>query len=198
MERDRLTQEEGAYLVRLARQTIQNALEAPDSPKVDLTASPPPARLEGPGAAFVTLHTVDGALRGCIGSLTARRPLTEDVRANALAAAFEDPRFPPVTAEELSNIVIEVSVLTPPQRLTYASPTELIEQLQPEIDGVILEKGWHRATFLPQVWEQVPRVEDFLTHLCYKAGLSGNAWKKGDLDISVYGVQKFEEAAPTP
>jgi AmmeMemoRadiSam system protein A len=197
MNSDHLTQEEGQFLIQLARQTLEDALKNPAAPATGLTPPPGMARLETPGASFVTLHTLNGALRGCIGSLAARRPLTEDVRANALAAAFEDPRFPPVTADELPGIVIEVSVLTPPRRLTTTSPAELIDRLHPGIDGVIIEKGWHRATFLPQVWEQLPKAEDFLTHLCYKAGLSGRAWKEGDLNISIYGVQKFEEAVAT-
>ncbi|MGC9521763.1 MAG: AmmeMemoRadiSam system protein A [Anaerolineae bacterium] len=187
-----LTREEGEFLVRLARRTIEEALDHPPS----YPAEPPPsARLQEPGAAFVTLSTRAGALRGCIGSLIARRPLIEDVRANALAAAFEDPRFPQLTRPELSDIVVEISVLTEPIPLTYDSPQDLIRKLRPGIDGVIIERGWHRATFLPQVWDQLPRTEEFLGHLCYKAGLSANAWREGDLKVSRYQVQKFEEGA---
>ncbi|MBN1247948.1 MAG: AmmeMemoRadiSam system protein A [Anaerolineae bacterium] len=198
MDSDHLTEEQGQYLVQLARTTIQEALEGRSEAASGATTSTPSSQLEEPGASFVTLHTRAGALRGCIGSLVARRPLVEDVRANALAAAFEDPRFPPLTAEELPDTVIEVSVLTPPQRLWCESPTELIDRLRPNIDGVIVERGWHRATFLPQVWEQLPRAEDFLTRLCYKAGMSGRAWTEGNVDVSIYGVQKFEETGHTP
>lgn len=193
MDRDRLSEEVGQYLVRLARATIETALGKQPQTGSSSVPAPPTSRLEMPGASFVTLHTRAGALRGCIGSLAARRPLIEDVRANALAAAFEDPRFPPLSAAELPDIIIEVSVLTSPQRLDYDSPAELIERLRPNVDGVIVERGWHRATFLPQVWEQLPHAEDFLTHLCYKAGMSGRAWTEGNIDISIYGVQKFEE-----
>lgn len=197
MARYHLSDQEGQYLLNVARTTIESALE-PESPNPGPAVVPPTERLEAPGASFVTLHTRTGALRGCIGSLAARRPLVDDVRANALAAAFEDPRFPPLTKEELTDLVIEVSVLTPPEQLYTETPQELVERLRPNVDGVIVERGWHRATFLPQVWEQLPRPEDFLTHLCYKAGMSGRAWTEGDLDVSIYGVQKFEESDPTP
>ncbi len=192
MAADYLTREEGEFLVRLARRTIEKALEHPPS-----HSSEPPIseRLQEPGATFVTLSTRAGALRGCIGSLIARRPLIEDVRANALAAAFEDPRFPPLTGSELSDIVVEVSVLTEPVPLTYDGPQDLVSKLHPGTDGVIIERGWHRATFLPQVWDQLPRPEEFMSHLCYKAGLSAKAWREGDLKVSTYHVQKFEEEA---
>lgn len=184
------TDEEGTFLLHLARRTIEEALgeESTDSPPAS-----PTQRLDEPGATFVTLHTRSGALRGCIGSLAARRPLVEDVRSNALAAAFEDPRFPPLKRSELSDIVVEISVLTPAKPLEYQDPQELLEKLRPGVDGVVIERGWHRATFLPQVWEQLPRPEEFLAHLCYKAGLSARAWQEGDLSVSIYEVQKFEE-----
>ena len=187
---EHLTHEEGMYLVALARHTIEEALGR--RPQMPLGA-PPSARLQEPGASFVTLHTRSGALRGCIGSLIAYRPLLEDVKANALAAAFEDPRFPPLVASELDDIVVEVSVLTSPQPLSYVDAEDLVRKLRPFVDGVIIERGWHRATFLPQVWEQLPTPEEFLTQLCYKAGLPGRAWREGDLKVSVYQVQKFEE-----
>ncbi len=184
-----LTQEEGHYLLTLARATIVEAAGA-KSP----TALPaPPPRLTAPGAAFVTLRTRCGDLRGCIGSLEARRPLVEDVRENAIAAAFRDPRFSPVKATELANLVVEVSVLTAPERLDFDGPDDLLHKLRPNIDGVLIERGWNRATFLPQVWEQLPSPEDFLGNLCYKAGLPPNAWRWPDLEVSIYQVEKFEE-----
>ncbi|MGC9469519.1 MAG: AmmeMemoRadiSam system protein A [Anaerolineae bacterium] len=185
-----LTDEEGTFLLRLARRTIEEALAEEST---ETLPSSPTQRLEEPGATFVTLHTRSGALRGCIGSLAARRPLVEDVRSNALAAAFEDPRFPPLKRSELSDVVVEISVLTPAKPLEYQDPQELLEKLRPGVDGVVIERGWHRATFLPQVWEQLPRPEKFLAHLCYKAGLSARAWQEGDLSVSIYEVQKFEE-----
>ena len=201
-----LTEEEGAFLLRLARQTLRQALEPRTAEPEPQTAEPRTAgadveaagdtssgRLFSPGAAFVTLHTRGGELRGCIGSLIASRPLVEDVRANTLAAAFEDPRFAAVTASELPNLVIDVSVLTEPESLEYDDGDQLLEKLRPGIDGVVIESDWRRATFLPQVWEQLPHPEDFLAHLCYKAGLSGRAWREGELKVSTYQAQKFQE-----
>ncbi len=190
MTTEPLNAEERAYLLTLARETIAEATGR----KATAASHPPaPPRLNAPGATFVTLHTRDGELRGCIGSLMAHRPLVEDVRENALAAAFRDPRFPQMKAAELPNIVIEVSVLTAPQPLDYDGADDLIRKLRPHIDGVIIERGWNRATFLPQVWEQLPAPEEFLTHLCYKAGLPGNAWRWPDLEVSIYQVEEFAE-----
>jgi AmmeMemoRadiSam system protein A len=186
-----LTEEEGAFLLRLARYTISEALE----PGTHTPVPPPTERLLAPGATFVTLHTRSGALRGCIGSLIGSRPLVEDVQANALAAAFEDPRFPSLMPSELSDLVIEVSVLTEPEPLGYEDGHDLVQKLRPGKDGVIIERGWHRATFLPQVWKQLPKAEEFLAHLCNKAGLSGKAWREGSLEVSTYQVQEFEEKA---
>ncbi|MEJ5309899.1 MAG: AmmeMemoRadiSam system protein A [Anaerolineae bacterium] len=184
-----LTQEEGHYLLALARATIAEAVGA----KPSIVLPDPPPRLKAPGAAFVTLRTRHGDLRGCIGSLEARRPLVEDVRENAIAAAFRDPRFPPVKAAELPNLTIEVSVLTKPEPLDFDGPDDLLRKLRPNIDGVLIERGWNRATFLPQVWEQLPLPEEFLANLCYKAGLPPNAWRWPDLEVSIYQVEKFEE-----
>ncbi len=190
MTSEPLTDEERSYLLALARETITEAAGGKLPPRLPV---PPPARLNAPGAAFVTLHTRAGELRGCIGSLVAHRPLIEDVRENAFAAAFRDPRFPPVTAAELSDIVIEISVLTEPQPLAFDGPEDLIRKLRPHVDGVIIERGWRRATFLPQVWEQLPSPEEFLAHLCYKAGLPVNAWRWPDLKVSIYQVTEFAE-----
>jgi AmmeMemoRadiSam system protein A len=185
-----LSEDEGLYLLQLARHTIEAALDSGTLPP----PSPPSIeRLQAPGASFVTLTLHGGALRGCIGSLVARRPLVEDIRANALAAAFEDPRFSPLTREELPYIAVEISVLTEPEPLTYRDPQDLIAQLRPHVDGVVIQQGWRRATFLPQVWEQLPIPDEFLSHLCYKAGLPAAAWQKGDLAVSVYQVRIFEE-----
>ena len=190
MTAEPLTTEEREYLLALARSTIAEA--AGRKPAAE-PRPPAPHRLHAPGAAFVTLHTRDGNLRGCIGSLMAHRPLIEDVRENAIAAAFRDPRFPPVKAAELANIVIEVSVLTAPEPLDFDGPEDLMRKLRPHIDGVIIEHGWNRATFLPQVWEQLPSPEEFLGHLCYKAGLPSNAWRWPDLEVSIYQVEEFAE-----
>lgn len=190
MTTESLTTEERHYLLTLARETIA---EAAGCKPTSEPRPPAPPRLNAPGAAFVTLHTREGELRGCIGSLIAHRPLVEDVRENALAAAFRDPRFPPLKAAELDNVVIEISVLTAPQPLDFDGPEDLIRKLRPHIDGVIIEHGWNRATFLPQVWDQLPSPEEFLSHLCYKAGLPGNAWRWPTLKVSTYQVEEFAE-----
>ncbi len=193
MARGDLSEEEGTFLVRLARYAITEVLDA--EPGATALGPAPTDRLLAPGAAFVTLHTRDGELRGCIGSLVGHRPLVEDVQANALAAAFEDPRFPAMVASELPELVIEVSVLTEPEPLDYQGGEDLVQKLRPGIDGVTIERDWHRATFLPQVWEQLPSTEEFLTHLCFKAGLAADAWRRGDLKVSIYQAQKFHEEA---
>jgi AmmeMemoRadiSam system protein A len=134
-----------------------------------------------------------GALRGCIGSLASTEPLAENVRHNAINAAFQDPRFPPLDSEELDQIAIEVSVLSPPAAVAYDDADDLLSRLRPGIDGVILRKGAASATFLPQVWKQLPRCQDFLSHLCLKAGLPARAWHDDNLQVETYQVQSFEE-----
>ncbi len=186
-----LSREERALLLELARHTILHALQGIHQDPMDLKDFTP--QLQAPGATFVTLHTRSGALRGCIGSLQARNPLIEDVRNNALAAAFEDPRFPAVTESELPGINIEISVLSSPQPLAYEDAEDLLHKLRPHIDGVVLESGWHRATFLPQVWEQLPLPVEFLSNLCYKAGIPGDAWRYAGVKISTYQVEEFTE-----
>ena len=178
------------YLLSLARETIVRHLREEESPPVDLDALP--ESLTRDGASFVTLNK-GGALRGCIGSLEASRPLAQDVRENAISAAFHDPRFPPVRTEELDDLHVEVSVLSTPQPLSYDGPNDLIAKLRPGVDGVVIESGWNRATFLPQVWEKLPDPHQFLEQLCRKAYLPANAYRKSGLDIYTYQVEKFEE-----
>ena len=141
---------------------------------------------------FVTLK-IAGNLRGCIGSLSAEESILDGIKRNAVNAAFHDPRFSPVTVEEIEDVDIEISILTKPQPLEYIDSIDLISRLRVNVDGVILQKGRAGATFLPQVWEQLPRPENFLSHLCVKAGLSANAWENTRLKISTYQVQYFEE-----
>lgn len=185
-----LSPEDREYLLRLARETIARHLRGEGAPPVDLSALH--ESLACDGASFVTL-TKHGSLRGCIGSLEARRPLALDVRENALAAAFHDPRFPPVRLDELGDLRIEVSVLSPPQPLLYTDADDLIAHLRPGVDGVVIERGWNRATFLPQVWEKLPDPHQFLQHLCVKAFLPADAYCSPDLDVFTYQVEKFEE-----
>jgi hypothetical protein len=145
-----------------------------------------------PGATFVTL-TRDGQLRGCIGSLEAHRPLEQDVRANAIAAAFRDPRFAALTVNELPRTRIEVSLLTAPTPLSFSSEADALSQLRPNLDGVILTAGNHRGTFLPQVWEQLPEPRQFLANLKQKAGLPANWWS-AEVQLQRYEVRKWKEA----
>ena len=153
-----------------------------------------PEILQKPGACFVTL-TLNGQLRGCIGSLEAHRALGEDLRSNALAAALRDPRFPPLTAAELPVICIEVSLLGEPQPLTFMGEADALAKLRPGIDGVILTAGGRRATFLPQVWEQLPDPAEFIGRLKQKAGLPANYWGP-DVRLATYPVQAIHEADP--
>ncbi len=143
---------------------------------------------------FVTL-TISGQLRGCIGNIFPERPLAEAVIHNARSAALEDSRFSPVTPSELSSIQIEVSVLSVPEPLEFSSPEDLLNKLHPERDGVVLSVGLRRATFLPQVWEQLPDASDFLSHLATKAGLAADAWRRPSLKIMIYHVEAFKESA---
>ncbi len=175
----------GNALLRHARAAIAEALGEPAPAAPDLAA------LHEPGATFVTL-TQGGELRGCIGSLEAHRPLLDDVRANARAAALRDPRFPPLVASELARTRVEVSLLTPTEPLPVASEADACRQLRPGVDGVILTAGGRRATFLPQVWEQLPEPADFLARLRQKAGLPANYWG-ADVRLARYAVRKWKE-----
>ena len=141
-------------------------------------------------ATFVTL-TLDGRLRGCIGSLVAHRTLLDDLIYNAKSAAFEDPRFYPLSPEEFKKVVIEISLLSPPEPLLYDSIEDLKSKVSVGIDGIILQKEGKRATFLPQVWEQLPTFEHFFSHLCQKAGLGANCLEHHP-DIWRYRVEKIK------
>ena len=148
-----------------------------------------PSELKQKRATFVTL-TLGGALRGCIGMLEACRPLAEDVAANACAAAFEDPRFEPLSKEEFENLEIHISVLSPPEEMKFSSEADLLEQIRPGVDGLILQEGGRRGTFLPSVWEDLPGAELFLMHLKMKAGLPNTYWSD-TLRVSRYTAEYF-------
>jgi AmmeMemoRadiSam system protein A len=190
----KLTPQHGQTLVQLARQTLMGHFNRKLSRelKTALDAQLQDHALHVHSGTFVTLK-IGGQLRGCIGSLVGRKPLADGVRSNARNAAFHDPRFRPLTNGELDRITIEVSVLTEPQPVNYKDAADLVGQLRPRIDGVTICKGPASATFLPQVWEQLPVAEDFLGHLCTKAGLPADTWKKGDLEVETYQVQYFKE-----
>jgi AmmeMemoRadiSam system protein A len=177
-------------LLRIARESIRAAAARRPAPALDLPSLS--EWLQSVRASFVTL-TRAGALRGCIGALQASLPLALDVQEHAAAAATEDYRFPPVSPEEAEALEIEISVLTIPQPLEFASPEELLARLRPQIDGVIITSGLHRATFLPQVWEHVPDPAQFMGMLCEKARLPEQAWRHGRLEVQTYQVESFHE-----
>ena len=189
-----LTTAQGQTLVELARFTLMEKLgQAPPVKGYQALEK----RLADPcydvvSGVFVTLK-LGVHLRGCIGSLEGYAPLRKEVGRNALKAAFEDPRFSALGADELDRLHIEVSILTPPKNLNYNDPDDLVQKLRPGIDGVILKRGMAGATFLPQVWDQLAKPEDFLGRLCLKAGLSKKEWQTGSLEIQTYQVQSFEE-----
>ena len=185
-----LSTERGQTLLALARAAIAHSLG------LKAATLEMPHWLQEPGASFVTL-TQNGQLRGCIGSLAAHRPLGEDVRANAVAAALRDPRFPALTVAELARTRVEVSVLSPMQPLAFSTETDALAQLRPQVDGVVLEYGAHRGTFLPQVWEQLPAPKEFMAHLKSKAGLPASFWADG-VRLQRYTVDKWKEDGPAP
>ena len=147
--------------------------------------------LDQPGASFVTLRQ-EGDLRGCIGSLEARRRLAVDVRANAVAAALRDPRFLPLSSREFGGVTVEVSLLSAHEPLAFDDEEQLLRLLRPGIDGVVLQAGHHRATFLPQVWETLPEPRAFMAALKEKAGLPARMRRPG-LRVARYTVSKWSE-----
>jgi AmmeMemoRadiSam system protein A len=187
---DHLSVQEKNTLLRLAREALVLGVRGDPLPDLDIRSFTP--KLVQPGATFVTL-TKNQELRGCIGSLEAKRSLAEDVRIHAVAAALEDYRFPPVLENEVSMISIEISRLTTPTKVAFQNPDELISKIRPGIDGVIIKQGVRRATFLPQVWEKVPEIDNFLGMLCRKMGVSSNCWQSEGVDIFTYQVEKFTE-----
>ena len=177
--------DKGPVLLTLARNAIAQQLGAPTRPLDE------PDWLSEPGACFVTL-TRQGKLRGCIGSLTARRPLGRDVVHNACDAAFRDSRFPPLDLAELSGTRVEVSLLSPLEAMRFGDEADAMARLRPGIDGVVLECGGHRGTFLPQVWDQLPQPGQFLSELKRKAGLAGTFWSPA-VKLQRYTVEKWKE-----
>lgn len=175
----------GSILLPIARTAIAKTLGMNCESGEDATW------LQDKAACFVTLMQKD-QLRGCIGTLEAHRPLLEDVKHNAKAAAFRDTRFSPLTREELDNTEIEISLLSSMSLLNFSNEDEALAQLVPGIDGVVFEYGNHRSTFLPQVWDQLPATDDFIAHLKVKAGLAADFWVD-EIQLSIYNVSKWRE-----
>jgi uncharacterized protein len=186
-----LTEDEKSRLLIIARESIEAAVNRRRPPALDLPSMP--IGLREKGASFVTLTGEGGRLRGCIGALEAYQSLAEDVSEHAAAAAMEDYRFVPVAPREVARLHIEVSRLTPPVPLEYDRPEDLPLRLHPGVDGVILKDGPKRATFLPQVWDQLATPEEFLSHLCEKMGAPSNLWCKKKLLVLLYQVEEFQE-----
>lgn len=183
-----MSTDRGQTLLAIARASISTALGQP------LQAAEDAHWLQEWGASFVTL-TQHGQLRGCIGTLQARRSLLADVKSNAVSAALHDPRFLPLNASELVLTEVEVSVLSTMQPLRFENEQHALDQLQSGIDGIALEYAHHRGTFLPQVWEQLPSKRDFLTQLKRKAGLPPGFWSE-ELKLYRYSVTKYQESQP--
>lgn len=180
-----MSTEQGKVLLKIARAAISRALGIPV--EADESAS----WLADKGACFVTL-TQYGELRGCIGTLQAYRSLLEDVKGNAVSAALRDPRFAPLSVQELDSTEIEISLLSPTQKIEFKNEADALAQLRPGIDGVVFEFGSHRSTFLPQVWEQLSQPKQFMAQLKRKAGLSDDFWA-ADVSLSRYTVTKWHE-----
>jgi AmmeMemoRadiSam system protein A len=192
---ENLSAAERKFLLELARKTLRSVTANGSLPEVAAKDVPP--KLTEKKACFVTL-TKNGALRGCIGHLTAIEPLHQAVAENARNAALRDTRFPSVQPDELDQIRIEISVLTDPQPLPFTSPDDLLSKLHPNEDGVLLHIGPRTATFLPQVWAQLPDKAEFLNHLSQKAGCESSAWRGKDVSVSIYHVECFEEEHARP
>jgi len=176
-------------LLKLARDSITSGVLTGSPLNIDLTDFSP--ELTEERASFVTLE-INKQLRGCIGSLEAWQPLVEDIINNSWAAAFSDPRFPPVTQNELEVINFHLSILSKPKIMLFSSEEDLIQQLQPYIDGLVLEEGAKRATFLPSVWENLTDSKQFLSHLKQKAGLPTDYWSD-NLRVHRYTTESFGE-----
>lgn len=185
------TDSQHTLLLDIARRSIEHGLyqEGP------LPVNPEDfeAALREPRATFVTLQIL-GTLRGCIGTLAAVRPLVNDVAYHAHAAAFSDPRFPPLRPDELAQLEIHISILGLPEPIEFDSETDLLRQLRPGLDGLILEEGWHRGTFLPSVWENLPNPQDFFRQLKRKAGLPPEYWSS-KLKVRRYTTEAFGDHA---
>ncbi|GAB4570928.1 MAG: TIGR00296 family protein [Anaerolineae bacterium] len=189
------TPQEQAILLRLAREALADAAAGREVRLPDLGQLP--RSLREPRACFITLNTQDGHLRGCTGTLEARRPLAHEVPIMTHQTALHDPRFAPVTPPEVPGLHIEISVLTPPRPLHFEDPREIPHLLRPGRDGVVLVVGGRRATLLPQVWERLPDVHEFLDMLCYKMGLPAGSWQRPDVQVFTYESIAIEEPVPS-
>jgi AmmeMemoRadiSam system protein A len=187
-----ISEDEGRLLLKLARESIHQEFDKHDDDFSSIIREACQDVFKQNRGVFVSLHQ-NGELKGCIGTIEPVTSLLEGVIDNAKHAAFHDTRFKPLSFKDLEDTKIEVSVLTRPEKIEYKDGMDLIGKIRPDLDGVIIKKGSHSATFLPQVWKQLKKPENFLQQLCLKAGLQPDEWKTGSLVVSTYQVQLFEE-----
>jgi AmmeMemoRadiSam system protein A len=185
-----LDKNEQGILLGLARSAIRSELKA--SSVEDIPVDSALTSLNEARGCFVTLNK-RGRLRGCIGNIDPSLPLLDAVQRNARNAAFHDPRFSPVNVDEMQQIDIEISILTPPEQLEFSDPEDLKRKLQPGKHGVIIHCKGRSAVFLPQVWKQLPDTEQFLKNLCIKCGLPEDSWQSPDMAVRVFEVEIFSE-----
>ncbi len=179
-------------IIALAKAAILVALNQPEDFNLEDALQAYPV-LEEDGAVFVTINTEPNEqLRGCIGSLQAYRPLYKDIISNAQSAALRDPRFTPLTLKELKHITVEVSILSEPKVLEYSDMEDLKSKVIPFQDGIVLRQNGKHATYLPSVWEQLPKFDDFFSSLCLKANLANNCLSEHP-EISIYRVKEYKE-----
>ena len=182
------SQDEKNTLLNIARTSIEHGLEA--GGPLEINTSAYPAILQQPRATFVTLK-INDTLRGCIGTLIAKEALVNSIAHSAWSAAFEDPRFARLSTDELDKISISLSILSPPEPIEFNSEADLISKIRPGIDGLILEEGYNRGTFLPSVWESLPDAETFLQHLKQKSGLLPSYWSES-IKVERYTAESIE------
>ncbi|MFW5443230.1 MAG: AmmeMemoRadiSam system protein A [Methylococcaceae bacterium] len=183
-----LSEKNGQLLLDLAHRSIKSGLKTGHPLSINLRDYP--AELSQQRATFVTLEK-NNQLRGCIGMLEAVLPLAEDITENAFSAAFKDPRFLPLESSEFNDLEIHLSILSPSKEIIFTSEQNLIAQIRPNIDGLILKTGTHRGTFLPSVWQSIQTPEQFLQHLKQKAGLNKNYWSD-DIKIFRYTTEMID------
>ena len=183
----KLTDNDEITLLDIAKKSIQHGLIKHRALPINLNDYGKP--LTEDGASFVTLN-LNQQLRGCIGTLEAFQPLVKDISEHAFAAAFKDPRFTPITSNEIDKLDIHISILTKSIPIDFTDEKDLLSKIQEGVDGLILQDGPHKATFLPSVWEQLPDPKDFLDHLKLKAGLDKNYWDK-NISVSRYATISF-------
>lgn len=182
-----LTQEDKELLLDTARSSIEYGLEHGNA--LPINSGDYPQNMQEHRATFVTLK-INNELRGCIGTLEAMQPLIEDVAEHAYAAAFRDPRFPPLSTPEFENLEYHISILSEPEPLTFSNEEDLLKKIRPGIDGLIIEEGTKHGTFLPSVWESLPASDSFLRNLKQKAGLPADYWSD-TIKLQRYTVEEF-------